>query len=57
MKNKTYHVTGTKRDGHRISVPECVGSKAGDKYYFAYQEEIGYMFVPKGAIIYTPVKS
>jgi hypothetical protein len=57
MKNKTYHVTGTKRDGHRIAVPECVGSKAGDRYDFTFQEEIGWVCVPKGALIFTRVKS
>lgn len=55
MKNKPYIVTGDKKNGHRIAVPECVGAKAGDKYEFVPTPEGGTNFLPDGALVFIKV--
>jgi hypothetical protein len=57
MKNKSYSVVGSKKQGHRIAVPERTGVKTGDRYDFRFIES-GTIDIrlPAGTLVYIPGK-
>ena len=51
---KSLKVRGDPENGHNIAVPMAIKPKAGDKYDFNPCDESGYVYLPKGSLVYVP---
>lgn len=59
MKNKLYSVVGSKKQGHRIAVPEYMEPETGDKLKFRPGTEItaADLPLPEGTLVYVPTRA
>jgi regulator of RNase E activity RraB len=60
MKNKSYSVVGSKKQGHRIAVPESTGVQKGDRFFCIQIHKkmsiTELLDIPEGSLLYVPGK-